>query len=179
MLDWEQFSGLVGTAVLLAHGSLLLYVLYRFVFKKNWSPTTRATLKRHGLLCAALVAWGATVGSLFISYGLGIPACDLCWFQRTMIYPLAVIVSVAWLRHDYGVWRYVMPLAGLGALVGLYQHVMQAWPSLGLACGVLSGGASCTARYMFEYGYITLPLLGVTTCILVAVFAWEASKVSV
>lgn len=175
---WEQFSDLVGMAVLFAHVAIVLYVVFRLILKKPWSPAVVSLLKRYGLLCGALVALGATVGSLLISYGFGIPACDLCWFQRTMIYPLAIITLVAWWRSDVEVWEYVLPLAGIGALIGLYQHVMQVWPSLGLACGSVATSASCAARYMFEFGYITLPLLGVTTCVLVAVFAWEARKAS-
>lgn len=177
MNAWEQAADLLGIAILLSHIAIVLYVVYRLMLKKNWSQNTASLIQKYGLLAAALVALGATVGSLVISYGFGIPACDLCWFQRTMIYPLGVILLVAWWRDDKEVWRYALPLAGIGALVGLYQHIMQAWPSLGLACGALSGGASCTARYLFEYGYITLPLLGVTTCTLVALLVWEVKRV--
>lgn len=175
---WEQFSDLIGMAVLLAHIAIALYVVFRLILKKPWSAGVTSILRKYGLLCAALVGVGATLGSLFISYGFGIPACDLCWFQRTMIYPLAIITLVAWWRSDVEVWRYVVPLASIGALVGLYQHVMQVWPSLGLACGSTTASASCAVRYLFEFGYITLPLLGVTTCVLIAIFVWEARKAS-
>lgn len=178
MSAWENIADLLGIAMIFAHAAIVLYVLYRVILKKPWSHEVASLLQKYGLLMAALIALGATVGSLLISYGFGIPACDLCWFQRTMIYPLAVIMLVAWWRNDVGVWNYVAPLAGIGALIGLYQHVMQVWPSLGLACGSTTASASCAVRYMFEFGYITLPLLGVTTCVLVAIFALEARKAS-
>lgn len=178
LTDFQQVAPLLGAAVVLVHLALIAYVFLRVVLRRPWSEGTAHVIQRYGLLFAALIALGASFGSLYISYVMGIPACDLCWFQRTMIYPLAVMLPIAWWCKDTQVSRYVVPISIVGALVGLYQHVMQMWPSLGLACGTTAASTSCAIRFMFEFGYITFPLVGVTTCVMVGILAWEVSRVS-
>ncbi len=60
-----------------------------------------------------LVAAGATAGSLYFSEVANFVPCRLCWFQRTAMYPLSVILLVAAIRRDRGVRWYVVPLAAI------------------------------------------------------------------
>ncbi len=42
-----------------------------------------------------VVAGVATAGSLYFSEVLGLVLCDLCWYQRILMYPLVVVLGVA------------------------------------------------------------------------------------
>ena len=68
------------------------------------------------LWIAFLVAATATAGSLYFSEVADFVPCQLCWFQRIAMYPLAVILLVAAIRRDRGVRWYVGPLAAIGAV---------------------------------------------------------------
>lgn len=61
---------------------------------------------RHIALLAAMLA---TVGSLFFSEVLGWIPCELCWYQRILMYPLTVLLFIGIWRDDRKVYLYVLP----------------------------------------------------------------------
>lgn len=89
------------------------------------------------LYVAWVVALIATIGSLYFSEIRGFRPCVLCWYQRIMMYPLAVVLGVAALRGDLGVRAYALPLAAIGFLTALYQN-LETW-------GVVPTLRACTA----------------------------------
>ena len=117
-------------------------------------------------LIALYVSWAvalaATLGALFIGEVLGQAPCVLCWYQRIAMFPLAVILGIACLRDDVGVWRYALPLALAGAAVALYHS--------GLYLGLIPepvvpcsrSGPSCTDANMTVLG-VPLPLLSLAS----------------
>ena len=75
-----------------------------------------AAIDDAALWLAFLVAATATAGSLYFSEVADYVPCQLCWFQRIAMYPLAVVLLVAAIRRDRSVRWYVGPLAAIGAL---------------------------------------------------------------
>jgi len=55
------------------------------------------------LLAAWIVALLSTLGALFIGEVMGQAPCNLCWFQRSFMFPLAVMLAVACYISDTGV----------------------------------------------------------------------------
>lgn len=124
---------------------------------------------RHVALLAACVAMG---GSLFFSEVLGWPPCVLCWYQRILMYPLAVILTIGILRRDRGVHLYVLPLSIFGAGVSLYHYLLiktNWFPPP--ACSV---GIPCTVDYLNWFGFINIPFLALTAFLIITVMmvAW-------
>lgn len=78
------------------------------------------------LVLAALVAATATAGSLYLSFGLGLVPCELCWYQRILMYPLVVVLGVAAVERRAEVWRTVLPLSVLGTGLAAYHSYLQA-----------------------------------------------------
>ncbi|WP_435094139.1 disulfide bond formation protein B [Halorubrum sp. N11] len=78
------------------------------------------------LSAATLVATVATAGSLWFSLGLGLTPCDLCWYQRILMYPLVVVFGVATLERRAAVSRTALPLVGLGVSLAAYHSYLQA-----------------------------------------------------
>jgi disulfide bond formation protein DsbB len=121
---------------------------------------------------ALLAAWVATCGSLFFSQVLHWPPCELCWYQRILMYPLAIILGVGILRRDRGVHLYVLPLSIAGIAVALYHHLLikTNWfpPPSCLA------GIPCDVDYLNWLGFVTIPFLALVafTIITVAMLAW-------
>ena len=89
-----------------------------------------------------LVAAGATAGSLYFSEVANFVPCRLCWFQRTAMYPLSVILLVAAIRRDRGARWYVVPLAAIRRhrvvvpLPARVEAVTRGWSVLGRRTGV-------------------------------------------
>jgi disulfide bond formation protein DsbB len=108
------------------------------------------------LWIAFLVAAVSTLGSLYFSEVADYIPCQLCWFQRIAMYPLAVILLVAAIRRDRGVRWYAGPVAAIGAAIATYHYVVEWRPELEAACGI---GPACSDIWFREFGFVTLALM--------------------
>ncbi len=114
---------------------------------------------------ALLAAWIAMCGSLFISEIIGWPPCLLCWYQRILMYPLAVILAVGILRRDRGLHLYVLPFSIFGAGVSLYHYLLiktDWFPPP--AC---TASVPCTVDYLNWFGFINIPFLALTAFLII------------
>ena len=111
----------------------------------------------HGVSAPLFAAWALALVSslavLFIGEVLGQAPCNLCWFQRAFMFPLAVILGVAFLAGDDGAWRYGLPLAGIGAAIAAWHTLLYAGvvPEAVQPCA--ASGPSCTGEAMLVLGF--------------------------
>ncbi|EGL83464.1 disulfide formation protein [Caldalkalibacillus thermarum TA2.A1] len=119
---------------------------------------SHSTWPAYTLYLAWLVAVVATLGSLYFSEVRGFVPCELCWYQRIFMYPLAVMLGIAAYRGDAGIKVYVLPLAMAGGLISLVHYLQQKVPALG-AIALCTQGVPCTAVYINWLGFITIPFL--------------------
>ncbi|GAD51644.1 disulfide bond formation protein BdbC, competence-related [Halarchaeum acidiphilum MH1-52-1] len=94
------------------------------------------------LAAAAIVATVATAGSLTYSLGLGLTPCELCWYQRILMYPLVAVLAYAYYTADTGIYRLVLPFCVGGAALAAYQSYLQV-----VAGGTCTFGG-CAAVYI-------------------------------
>src|SRR3989344_317959 len=116
----------------------------------------------YGIHLIFLVSLTTVATSLFYSEILGFEPCVLCWIQRIFLYPQVIIAGMALYKKDRGIVDYVIGLSGTGALVAIYQHYLQMGGTSFLPCPAVSTGADCAQRFLFEFGYITFPLMSFT-----------------
>lgn len=119
------------------------------------------------LAATTVVAAVATAGSLWLSLGLGLTPCRLCWYQRILLYPLVVVLGVAALADRPGVWRTALPLAVPGAGVAAYHSLLQVSAVSGSTCSVAVGCAAI--QYALAGGLLTVPRLSLVAFLLVTV----------
>lgn len=121
-----------------------------------------------GLWIAAAIATTSMTGSLYFSEVANYVPCQLCWFQRIAMYPLAVILVIAAIRRDRSVRWYVAPVAAVGAAIAGYHYLIEWRPSLeGGACGV---GPSCADIWFRELGFVTLAFMALCGFLSILVF---------
>jgi disulfide bond formation protein DsbB len=103
---------------------------------------------------AWIVALTATLGSLYFSEVANFEPCKLCWLQRVCMYPLALILGIAFFRRDRGIRVYAVPLAAIGMLISAYHVLIERYPDLDKAsCSVTN---PCTIIWFEKLG-MTLP----------------------
>ena len=117
---------------------------------------------KHLTLLAWIVAASSTLGSLFFSEVMKLPPCVLCWYQRIAIYPLVLILGVAWLKDDTRVKLYALPLVVAGLLVAIYHNLLY-YKILPESISPCVQGISCTTRQIEWLGFITIPLLSLAS----------------
>jgi disulfide bond formation protein DsbB len=110
------------------------------------------------LLLSWVAAIIATLGSLYFSEVMHFIPCTLCWYQRIFMYPLTIILGVAFYRNDQGIYRYVLPLSIIGMLISGYHTLLQKLPYL-QQFEMCTTGVPCSKDYINWLGFITIPLL--------------------
>lgn len=121
--------------------------------------TERATDRRWVLLFGAwLVALLSSGAVLFVGEVMGQAPCNLCWFQRAFMFPLAIVLGLASLRGDADVWRYALALSVPGALVALF-HSLVYFGMVAESITPCGAGVSCAGADMTILGGLPLPLL--------------------
>ncbi len=106
---------------------------------------------------AFVLAAAATAGSLVFSEVIGYEPCELCWYQRITMYPMVVIFGVDLLGGESRTRRYALPLAVVGLAISVYHYMVQVLPDVG--GGVCGTGVSCSARYVEEFGFVSIPFM--------------------
>ncbi len=127
---------------------------------------SRSALANSALPFAAAIAVGATAGSLYFSEIADFVPCELCWFQRIAMYPLAVILSIAAFRKDRTIFVYALPLAAAGLAISIYHIQLQAFPDQSSFCAFDN---PCTATWVEGLGWMTIPqMAGASFALIIA-----------
>lgn len=174
------FADSVTNILALGTVALLLAVVSAVVYRLlsgQWLPhALHDHVVRYGLAAAASLSGAALVMSLWYSEVVGLPVCPLCWFARTMMYPLAVILLIAAVRRDTGVVPYALSLAAIGAAITGYHHLYQMGIAPSGACDLLAEGGTCAVRYVFEFGFVTMPLMGFALFCTIGLLLWVVRR---
>ena len=133
-----------------------------------------ATLEgRFWLAFGTVVAAVATIGSLWFSLGLGLRPCELCWYQRILMYPLVVVLGVATVERRVTVYRTVVPLSVPGLLIAVYHSFLQATTT---SCGF--SGSCAVVQWRLPILQFTIPNLSITAFLLITITVFAGARLS-
>ena len=120
------------------------------------------------LLVGCAVAVAAVAGSLYFSEIRHFEPCLLCWYQRILMYPLAVITGFALITRVSVIAWLVLGAAVVGQAVAAYHVLLQktSWFSSATTCGT---GPSCAIPYIDWFGIVTIPMLSLMAFMLIAI----------
>ncbi len=154
----------------LAQVFIVLAVVYFLFFRKKYNFVGEF-FGKWGILFAFLISLASALSSLFYSEIAGFPPCDFCWYQRIFMYPLVILLGLALIKRDNSIVDYTLSLSVVGFLISLYHNFIYYYNNgLNANCQILGKGVSCVKRYVFEFGYITIPMMAITAFSLVIIF---------
>jgi disulfide bond formation protein DsbB len=111
------------------------------------------------------IAWAASVlamfGSLYFSEIRKYEPCDLCWYQRILMYPLALLLGLAIYKKDYRFTFYSLWMSAIGIVISAYHYSLQKLTFMAEAAPAC-GRVPCTGEYINWLGFITIPFLALT-----------------
>ncbi len=116
---------------------------------------------------AWIVAVIATAGSLFFSEVMQLPPCLLCWYQRVAMYPLVLIIGSGIIMRDSRMKSYALPICLIGLAVSIYHNLLY-YGLIPESITPCAEGISCTSRQIEWLGFITIPLMALTSFISLA-----------
>lgn len=170
----QAITTILGLLTLMAHIAFVLGLVLWIVNKKKKLDFLKPVLeliKKHGLIILFVIPLGAITGSLFYEIYANFEPCLLCWWQRIFIYPQAILVLTAIFYETKDIIKYLIPLSVLGALTSTLHYAEQMQARLApnsdplIPCSF--GDVSCSSSYIFELGYITIPLMTLTAFLMI------------
>ena len=123
------------------------------------------------LFLAWAVSVVATFGSLYFSEVRHFEPCTLCWYQRILMYPFTILLSVAIVKKDHRISLYSMILSFIGILTSSYHYAIQKITSFGEVAGAC-GRIPCTGEYINWGGFITIPFLALMAFIMIFICSY-------
>ncbi|PZP55153.1 MAG: disulfide bond formation protein B [Micavibrio aeruginosavorus] len=129
------------------------------------------------LFAVWLVALVSTLGALFIGEVMGQIPCNLCWYQRIFMFPLAVILGISLCRSDYAMWIYGLTLSLAGSLLAAFHTLLyfKILPEEVKPC--MQSGPSCSGEAMMLWGVLPLPLLSLVCFLFISIGLLMISKI--
>lgn len=114
-------------------------------------------IQKWGYTVALITTLCASVLTLIYSEIFGLVPCGLCWLERMALYPQVLLILVALRIKDAKMPVYGISLSIFGFVVSLYHHYVQMGGSEFIKCP--ASGGDCAKRFLFEFGFMTFPLL--------------------
>lgn len=148
----------------------IVFLIVAILTKSPLLPTIAlwATTKIRAIFLASAIS------SLIYEYVFLYPPCLLCWYQRLAIFAIAILSFTGNLQKSALLRTQIAIMALFGTAVAVFHNIIDIFPTGLDACG--SAGPSCLARYVYEFGYITIPMMSLTILALALIFVYIAKK---
>lgn len=151
----------------------ILFVLMIFIFYRSRENKILLLLKKYTFHLGFLVALGAFTLSLFYSEIVGYPPCELCWIQRIFLYPQLVLFGMELYKREHSIVDFSLIFATLGSIVSIYHIYIENGGGSGVGCAALTPSnvnqVSCAIRYIYEFGYVTMPIMALTISLFIII----------
>ena len=126
-----------------------LVLLYALIFNYKLPEVITEQLYNY----ATSVAVFSMIGSLIYSEVVGFIPCKFCWYQRYIMYPLAIILLIGLFNSKFMKLGY---FSVIGFLIGLYHIYLQNGGGSGGSCAV---DVPCNLKYVNIFGFISIPVM--------------------
>ena len=146
------FNTLFGffTFVAWAICSLILYLIFT---KKRFSILINDQFYN----LETSVALFCSIGSLVYSEVVGFIPCKFCWYQRYLMYPIALFLIIGLFNKSVIKAGY---LSAIGAGIGIYHIYLQnGGGGGGGSCAI---DVPCNLKYVDIFGFISIPVMATT-----------------
>ncbi|HEY4523679.1 MAG TPA: disulfide bond formation protein B [Candidatus Paceibacterota bacterium] len=153
----------------------LIFILKWVFGEKDIYEVVAKFFYKHGLWMSFLIVIATMLGSLYYSEIANFEPCKLCWLSRIFMFPQVVLLGIALSRNDRGIAIYSMALSVLGLLISVNQNLLQWFNFSVIPCSV-NALAPCNKLFIFEFGFVTIPLMALTSFALLIVLMWFAKE---
>ena len=102
---------------------------------------------------ATSVAVFSMIGSLIYSEVVGFIPCKFCWYQRYIMYPLAIFLFIGLFNSKFMKLGY---FSFVGFFIGIYHIYLQNGGGSGGSCAI---DVPCNLKYVNIFGFISIPVM--------------------
>lgn len=130
----------------------------------------------NSLLMIWMTSLIATLGSLYFSEVKDFIPCEMCWYQRILMYPIVIMTTIAYAQKNARIALTTAVFSCIGGVISLYHYGIQKVSFLqdsAPACGQVS----CTGAYINWLGFITIPFLALIAFVIIAGVSFYMLKI--
>ncbi|GGG22689.1 putative disulfide formation protein C [Lysinibacillus alkalisoli] len=120
------------------------------------------------LLLIWVVSLVATLGSLYFSEVRHYLPCEMCWYQRILMYPILLITTIAIWQKNAKIAMTTLAFSAIGGAIAIYHYGIQKLSFLASTAPACKS-VSCTAEYINWLGFITIPFLSLVAFVVIIV----------
>ena len=145
------FNTLFGffTFVAWAMSGLILYLIFA---KKRFSKLINDQFYNF----ATSVALFSSIGSIIYSEVVGFIPCRFCWYQRYLMYPVALFLIIGLFNKSVIKAGYISLVC---AVIGIYHIYLQNGGGGGGSCAI---DVPWNLKYVDIFGFISIPVMATT-----------------
>jgi disulfide bond formation protein DsbB len=151
------FNDTLGIGFILLIIALIIFIL-SLAIPHRTLLYFRSHIHNKSLLTAFLLSFSGVVGSLIYSEIIGLTPCELCFWQRIFLYPVAVITALALIhkKESWTLWLEILTLSTIGSLFSLYHILIQSGSATS-QCSAASVSNNCATIQTQIWNLITIP----------------------
>jgi disulfide bond formation protein DsbB len=157
--------------MVIAGQALLVVYFISLAGRKTWAKSFHVFASEYALLGAFLVTVFSMVGSLYLSEVAKYVPCELCWYQRALMYPQVVLLGLALAKKNRDVVMQILVLSGLGACIAIYHIYLQSGGTALVPCSTVALAVPCGVKNFQEFGYVTIPIMSLTGFVMLIIAA--------
>lgn len=162
---------------LLALGGILIFLKTTVLaFDLYSSQIFKKIITVWGIWIAFIFTLASSLMTLIYSEVFGFVPCSLCWLQRVFLYPQVFLLATSIFYKEKVAARYGLILSVPGLIIATYQHYLQMGGNQFIACP--TSGGDCAKRIMFEFDFVTFPLLSACLFLFLIVIYLYILKIS-
>lgn len=151
----------------------IILLSINLIFFRKYNNKFLHFIKDQTFRLGFLAALGAVFLSLFYSEIVGFPPCELCWVQRIFLYPQLILFGMELYKKDRSIIDFSIVFAILGSITSIYHVYVENGGSSSLGCSALTpvntNVVSCATRYIYEFGYVTMPIMALSLSLFIIV----------
>jgi disulfide bond formation protein DsbB len=159
----DQANLILSFLVLLGQVLTILLLVWLIFFRNKKIKIFNLFIDK-AILWSFIISLVATLGSLYYSQIAHFLPCELCWFQRICIYPQVILLGLALIKKSSAIIDYSLALLSVGLIISLYHNYIYYNAATSSVCSIV---APCTQQYVTGFNFITIPLMSLTTIVLI------------
>ena len=157
------FFNLLALLCWIGTAAIAIGAIVRRVTGADAFAVARWEIGRVALWLAWAVAAVVMAGSLYYSKVKGYVPCELCWYQRICLYPMAVILLIAAWRRDVSIRIYAIPVLVISAGISVYHSWIQWFPQKTTFC---TADVPCSTTYgVNRIEFVNLPFMALSAAV--------------
>ena len=124
-------------------------IFYLYLTKRTFNKLITEQFLNYAISVASFCA----IGSLIYSEIVGFIPCKYCWYQRYLMYPIALVLLASFFKKALFKFGYI---SLIGFFLSIYHIYLQNGGGGGGTCAL---DVPCSSRYVDIFGFISIPVM--------------------